>query len=74
MSYDHSPRVMRIHQALDEIDDAMVLLSLFEAGVYGALSAGPATATTLADQLALVPHRLEAFLNLAALSPTDSAA
>ena len=66
MSENQSPRVARLHEALDQVDNAMVLLALHEKGVYGALSAGPATAQALATQLSLVPHRLAAFMHLAA--------
>ena len=66
MSSMESPRVARLHEALDQIDDAMVLLSLYEVGAYAALVDGPATAAVIAERLSLVPHRLEAFLYLAA--------
>ena len=41
MEYEESPRVARLHEALDHLDDAMVLLSLHEVGAYGVLVKGP---------------------------------
>jgi SAM-dependent methyltransferase len=66
MSKDTSPRVAKLHHARSQIDDATVLLSLYEVGAYGVLAQGPATADEIALELGLVPRRLKPFLELAA--------
>jgi len=66
VSQHESPRIDKLHAVRASMDDAMVLLSLHEVGVYGALVDGPATADELARRLGLVARRLQPFLELAA--------
>jgi len=66
MSESTSPRIQKLHEVRASVDDAMVLLSLHEVGVYGALVAGPATADEIGQRLGLVGSRLKPFLELAA--------
>jgi SAM-dependent methyltransferase len=66
MSKESSPRIKKLHDLRSSIDDAMVLLSLHEVGVYGALAAGSASAEELGQRLGLLGGRLKPFLELAA--------